>query len=174
MEKLINDSETFQKDRPLTITNLQRNEVLTEVAKDIKNWNLSQDSIEQIVADLDEVYTSGESGFEMAKELDDGYNTFGSYEVGSSLVELLESLDSLVNDKKRINIQEWVKAHNIKPNLKKGDKVKLKLAPFFSFEVGDEIYINYLKEDTAHYVVDKDPNRKGGTVLEYEKLERCI
>ena len=45
MEKLINDSETFQKDRPLTITNLQRNEVLTEVAEDILEWNLSIDSV---------------------------------------------------------------------------------------------------------------------------------
>ena len=172
--KLINDSEVFQKDRPLTITNEQRNEVLTEVAKDIINWQLSKSDLEQIIADLDEVYDSSSSGFEMAKELEDGYNTFGYYTINSQLVELLESLDRLANDKKRENIKDWVKAHNIKPTLKKGDKVKLKLAPFFSLNVGDEVYVNYLKEDTAHYVIDKDPNRNGGIVVEYEKLERCI
>lgn len=172
--KLINDNEVFQKDRPVTITKTQRNEVLTEVAEDILEWSLSKDSIETVISDLDEVYDSSSSGFEMAKELEDGYNTFGHYTVNSQLVELLESLDHLANDKKRENTKEWVKAHNIKPKLKKGEKVKLRLAPFFSLNVGDEVYINYLKEDTAHYVVDKDQNRKGGIVVEYEKLERCI
>ena len=172
--KLINDSDVFQKERPTTITNEQRMEVLKEVAVDIVNWQLCKSSLGQIIADLDEVYDSSSSGFEMAKELEEGFNIFGYYTVNSQLVELLENLDSLSDDKKRDNIKDWVKAHNIKPKFKKGDKVKLKLAPFFSLNVGDEVYINYIKEDTAHYVVDKDPNRKGGIVVEYEKLERCI
>ena len=174
MEKLIKDSETFQKERPLTITNEQRNEVLKEVANDIIQWQLSKSSLEQIIADLDEVYSGSESGFEMAKELEDGYHTFGHYEVNSQLVELLESIDSLVDDFKRKNIQEWVKAHNIKPKFKIGDGFVLKNSPSYGFNIGEKVFITMLNSENAYYCINKVENRNGGRVIVFEKLEQCV
>lgn len=173
MDKVENAS-AIKKQRPLRITKEQRTEILSEISKEIIRWQLSDSSLEQIISDLDKIYDGHSSGFEMARNLEDSFNTIGYYRVNSQLVELLEGLDYLSIDKKRQNIKDWVQAHNIQPKLKKGEKVKLKLAPFFAFNVGDEVYVNYLKEDTAHYVIDKDPNRKGGVVVDYEKLERCI
>lgn len=171
MEKLIDDSETFQKDRPLTITNEQRAVLLKELAESILKWGHSKDSIANIVADLDDVCGACDSGYEMAKELEDRYS---DYTINSNFIELLESWDSLVNDRQRENVRDWVSAHDIKPKFSAFQKLTLKKAPFFSFVVGDEVYINYLKTDTAEYVIDKDPKRKGGTVVSYEKLELCI
>ena len=174
MNKLISDSEVFQADRPLTITNQQRTDVLTEVAKNIIEWNLSKDSIETIVSDLDEVYSSGNSGFEMAKELDSSFNCSGSYDINSTLIESLEMLDVLVDDKNRLNTKEWVKAHGIKPKFKKGDEFTLKTSPFFNFEPGDKIFITIVNSEYAYYCINKDKNGNGGTVAYYEKLENCI
>ncbi len=36
---------------------------------------------------------------------------------------------------------------------------------------GDTVYVNGVDEERAVYIIDKDPNRKGGTVLEYERVE---
>ena len=174
MNKLINDCETFQKERPLTITNLQRNEVLTEVAEDILEWNLSKDSIETIISDLDEVYVTSNSGFEMAKELDSSFNCSGSYKIDSTLIELLESLDSLVDDKKRINTQEWVKAHNIKPKFKKGDGLILKSTVSYGFDAGEKVFITMLNSQNAYYCINKIENGNGGRVIIFEKLESCV
>ena len=174
MEKLINDCEVFQKDRPLTITNQQRKEVLTEVAEDILEWNLSKDSLETIIEDLDNVYDFGNSGFEMAKELEDSYDCSGSYDINSTLIELLESLDSLVDDKKRKNTSEWVKAHDIKPKFKKGDGFVLKKSPSYGFNVGEKVFITMINSERAYYCVNKIENGNGGRVVVFEKLENCI
>lgn len=171
--KLIHDTETFQKERPLTITNTQRTEILKNVAKSILEYSLSKDDIEIIIEDLDEVYNSSSTGFEMAKELEDGWAS-GDYTINSTLIELLESLDHLSLEKQRNNLKDWVKAHDIKPKLKQGQKIKLNQNLAFSFISGDEIYINRIKTDTAHYVVHKDPKYRGGIVVEYEKLEETL
>ncbi len=159
--------------RPIKITDEQKKEILTEVAENIIEWNISNDSIETIVDDLEGILDSNDTGFKMAKEIDESFGYAGNYKMNSTFVELLESIDSLKSDKKRINMQKWVKENNIKPKYKKGDKFTLKVSAF-RYSIGDLIYINYLKEDTAHYVVDKDPNRKGGTIVTYEDLERCV
>jgi len=174
MEKLIKDCDVFQKDRPLTITNQQRIEVLTEVAEDILEWNLSKDSIETIIEDLDNVYDSGNSGFEMAKELEDSYDCSGTYNINSNLIELLESLDSLVNHKKTENTREWVEAHNIKPKFKKGDGFILKSSPSYGFNIGDKIFITMINSQNAYYCINEAENGNGGRVVVFEKLESCV
>ena len=160
--------------RPIGITDEQKKEILTEVAENIIEWDISNDNIETIIEDLEGMLDSNDTGFEMAKKIDESFNYSGSYEMNSTFVELLESIDSLKRDKQCINIQKWVKENNIKPKHKKGDKFTLKASAFFRYSVGDVVYINSLKEDTANYVIDKDPNRKGGRIVKYEEFERCV
>lgn len=171
--KLINDCEVFQKERPNKITEKQKKKVFLETADEIIQWRLADSERDLIAEDLESIYDSCSTGFELAKELEDSWSLV-NYTFSSNLVEILETLSSSMDDEKRKNIKEWVKAHDIRPNLKKGQKVKLKLAPFFSFNVNDEVFINYFREETAQYVIDKDPNKKGGTLVDYEKLESCI
>ena len=173
MNKLINDSEVFQKERPTKITEKQKIKVFTEVAESILEWNLSKDSIETIVSDLYQLNLN-DTGFEMAKDLEDGWDMVGSYEIDSNFVEILESITSLINDENTKNVKEWVKAHSVKPNFKIGDEFTLKIAPFFSFSVGDKVYITMINSEKAYYCINKDKNGNGGTVVPFEKLERCI
>tara|TARA_R110000782_G_scaffold116533_1_gene206572 strand:+ start:8 stop:532 length:525 start_codon:yes stop_codon:yes gene_type:complete len=174
MEKLINDCELFQKERPTKITNKQRLEVLTEVAENVLEWGISKDSIATIISDLDNVSTSNDSGYEMAKELEDSFYCFGSYDINSNFIELLESIDSLIGDKKRENTSEWVKAHNIKPKFKKGDGFILKTSPSRGFDIGEKVFITMINSQNAYYCINKLENGNGGRVIVFEKLESCV
>lgn len=174
MNTLIKDNEVFQKERPTKITKKQRNDILSEVADDIISCNLSKNCKDVIIDDLDKIYDGFRSGYEMAKEIEDSFKCSGTYNITSTLIELLESLDSLSSAKLRENIKLWVKAHNIKPKLSKGQKVNVKFNPFLSKHIGEEVYINRIDLTTASYVVHKDPTHKGGWVVAYEKIEQNL
>jgi hypothetical protein len=174
MRKLINDSEVFQIERPIKITDKQRFEVLKEVAEDIIEYGISKDSIETIISDLDNVSNSNDSGYEMAKELENSFDCSGSYEIDSNFIELLESIDSSFDEKKRTNVKEWVKAHNIQPKFKKGDGFILKHSVSHGFNSGDKIFITMLNKENAYYCINKTENGNGGRVIVFEKLESCI
>ena len=174
MKKLINDCEVFQKERPTKITDKQRLEVLTEVAENILEWGISKDSIETIISDLDNVSMGNHSGYEMAKELEDSWDCSGSYHINSNFIELLESIDSLIGDKKKKNTNEWVKAHNIKPLFKKGDGFTLKKSPSRGFDIGEKVFITMLNSRYAYYCINKIENGNGGRVIVFEMLEACV
>jgi hypothetical protein len=170
----IKDSDVFQKERPTKITNNQRLEVLSEVAKNILELGMSEDNIETIISDLHNVSTSNNSGYEMAKEIEDSWDCSGSYNIDSNFIELLESIDSLMDDKKRKNTVEWVKAHNINPLFKIGDGFILKSSPSRGFEAEDKIFITKINAKQAYYCINKDENGNGGRCIVFEKLESSV
>ena len=174
MDKLISDSETFQVERPMTITNDQLLEVFNETAEEIRRWNAcsGSDSVEDIVADLDNAYMNGISGYEMAKSLED--DSSSSYDISSSFIEILESIDRLIDDKKRENVKQWINAHGIKPKLEVGAKLTLTKSPSFGYKTGEEVFITIVNLDRATYCINKEENGNGGRVISFEVLESCI
>lgn len=173
MEKLFSDTEVFQAERPTKITDEQFKKVYTSIAEEIIQCNLSTSNIETIISDL-ETLDKNCTGFEMATLLADGYCYEGTYETNSQLVEILESIDSEIDDFHRQNVKDWVKARNIKPTLEKGLKFEFISNIPYSLKANKEYYITTINKELAYYTVDEDKNRKGGRVLAFEKLENNI
>ncbi len=171
MERLFSDSEVFTKGRPNSITNEQKKQLIRSIADDIFSYDYSRSDIDEIEDDMDMIFPFNQTGFELAKELD-SYLANAEYDFNPDFIEFLEDLSLKVDDAKEENVKLWVKAHDIKPKLK--DKSKLRVNEGIigtRFREGDEIFINYHYLETAVYVVDKDPDRKGGTLIDYEKIE---
>ncbi len=95
------------------------NKIFDDVAKEILQWQLSKDSKDVIIKDLKSVYDGFTSAFSMAKELGSNYNCSGAYQLNSTFVELLESIESEVSIAITENVKTWVKAHSIELKLKK-------------------------------------------------------
>jgi hypothetical protein len=172
--KLVDDKDVFQKDRPKIATDKQMNKIFDGVAKEIIQWQLSKDSKDVIVKDLKSVYDGYTSAFTMAKELGSNYNCSGAYQLNSTFVELLESVESEVSSAIIENVKAWVKAHSIELKLKKGESFKLDSELNGSLKKGDTFHVIYLKEDTAEYVVNKNYLATGGYVIKAEILEKSI
>lgn len=170
METLFEDKDVFQKERPMVITADQEIEVLTSVANEIIECNLSSDSVETIVEDLKTTYKNNTS-FDIAKELDSSFQSSGSYTINSQLLELLENIDSLIDDKNRQNQKDWVKAHSLQPKLKKG--AELIVINLFSrqFKKGQIFFITGIYNETAQYILWEEKDHNGGYVVDFEKVE---
>lgn len=170
MEKLFKDSETFQKDRPTKATDVQIEKMYADLSDEIieRGWNENY-SKESIIADLKELNFSDEA-FEKAKTMDD----FGGYNMD---IDFIEWLDSLYWEKRNLvekNVKEWVKAHGIKPTHEKGTKLIINTTINIIMLAKSIVYINGYRLETACYLVDKDKDKNGGTVLSYEKVhEMC-
>ena len=171
MKKLFKDSETFQKERPLSITKSQELEVFSEVAEYIIEWNLSRNSKKQIAKDLQEYHISNSESIETANELRENCS---GYTYNSNLLEQIELIDILISEKKYENIKQWVEAHNIKPKYKIGDSFKLKKTVSYGYSNIDTIYITCIYEERASYAISLDKNKRGGTLVSYERLEECV
>ncbi len=165
MEKLFKDSETFQKDRPIKATDAQIKKMYSDLSDEIIERGWSDESKESIIADLIELNFS-DAAFEKAKTMDD----FGGYNME---VDFIEWLDDLYWEKRNAiekNVKEWVKAHGVKPTYEKGTKLIITTTINMHLLAKSIVYINGHKLDTACYLVDKDKNKNGGTVLSYEKV----
>ena len=171
MNKLFKDSETFQKERPLRITDTQELEVYNEVADEIIDWNLSTNSKKQIVKDLSDNYISNSDSIETANELRENCS---GYTFNSTFLEQIELIDCLISDKINENIKQWVEAHNIRPKYKIGDSFKLKKPLCYGDSNIDIVFITGIYKDRACYTISLDKNQKGGTLVTYERLEICI
>jgi len=171
MERLFSDSEVFKKERPNSITNEQKQRLISSIADDILSNDYSKSDRDEIEDDMEGIFPFNETGFELAKELD-SYSANADYDFTSDFIEFLEHLSFKVDDAKEENVKLWVKAHDIKPKLEDKSKLRVKESIIGTrFREGDEIFINYHYPETAVYVVDKDPDRKGGTLIAYEKIE---
>jgi len=171
MERLFSDSEVFKKGRPNTITNEQKKQLIRSIANDILSYDYSKSDIDEIEDDMDMIFPFNQTGFELAKELD-SYLANAEYDFTIDFIDFLGHLSFRVDDVKEENVKLWVKAHDIKPKFEDKSKLRVKDSMIGTrFREGDEIFINYHYPETAVYVVDKDPDKKGGTLIAYEKIE---
>jgi len=168
-QKLFNDSEVYQKERPKNITKEQEDDFYQDMAEQIIDNHWSKSPIENIIHDLSEVSIS-DSGYEIAKSLE-GYRMKGSYDIDSSFIEFLEGLDYEKRLILRNNVKDWVKAHNPKPKFKKGDKLLVVESIFYEMKKDSIIYITGNKEDEAVYYAHKNKDNNGGYILDYEEVE---
>ena len=125
MEKLFDDSETFQKERPTKITEQQENEVYSKLAKEIiKNGWCVDETEEDIIYDLKDL-SMNDTGFEMAKHLE-GYNMKCNYEIDTDFIYWLDDFEYRFRKVLEQNVRDWVKAINPKPLFEKGQKLIVK------------------------------------------------
>lgn len=161
---MFDDSETFQKERPTKLTEVQTESMYSNIADEIIN-DYRGSNKEGIIKDLKSVWFN-DSGFEIAKEMEDGY---GTYKFDGDLISFL---DDLGFEKRRIisaNVKEWVKAHDIKPTLKKGDIITMDRRTGLDTE--SNIYITGFRIEEGCYLVHNDIDRNGGVVLPYEAVK---
>lgn len=174
MKPLFPDSETVNKERPTKITEQQEIDFYEKQAKEIIENGWSTSNTDAIITDLKELYPFNDNGYEMAKKLDDGYCKIAFYNVDTSFCEWLEFLHTEYHQVLDKNIEVWRTAHNPQPKFVKGQKLIVDITLNHEKEKGCEIFITGFLEKTAHYLVDQDPERKGGTIIAYEIIEeRC-
>lgn len=164
---MFSDSETFTMERPTKLTEAQEEQFFKDMARKIIEDGHSRDDIEEIIEDLKKLSLS-DSGFEMAKELEDRYC---AYDIDSSFIEFLEGFGYGKGSRIKENVIAWVKAHDIKPKLKKGDKLKVNTCISFTYKPGNEIFITGIQPETANYTVWEDMDRNGGYLFAYEQIE---
>lgn len=169
MAKLFNESEMFVKERPKDLTDMQESKMYSEIAQEIIDEGYSDSDIVDIISDIKEI-SFNISGFEIAKSLDDDYKMEGSYKINGDFVDYLDDLSSKRQGYIEENVKAWVKAHNPINKFNKGDRLQINKALYFKLPDGI-IYINGVKKETAEYVVDRDKERKGGVILNFEEIE---
>jgi hypothetical protein len=170
MQTLFNDSEVFQKERPVKPTEQQLKKFYSEQAKEIIKQGFSDSDEEDIISDLESLYPFNDNGFEMAKDLERGN---GYYEIDTSFCEWLDCLDSDFRQLNTDNVKAWVKAHNPQPKFNDGQKLLIVENLCHGMKKDMIVYVNYKREEEAVYIVDTDPTKRGGTILDYERVEKC-
>lgn len=172
MQTLFNDAEVFQKERPTKLTEKQEADFYSEQAKDLIKQGFSTDDEEDIIEDLKKLYPFHDNGFEMAKELDD-YGANASYDIDTNFCEWLDCLYSNYDNIMTKNVKDWVKAHNPQPKFEKGTKLLIVETLCHKMGKGLEVYVNGGRPEEAVYWISEDPKKNGGTVLAYERVEKC-
>ena len=172
MSTLFNDAEVFQKERPTQLTQKQKDDFYSEQAKDLKAQGFSTDDEEDIIEDLKKLYPFNDNGFEMAKELD-GYGCQATYDIDTNFCEWLDFLHHQYSQIETKNVKDWVKAHNVQPKFNDGQKLLIVEKICRGMEKDMIVYANYKREEEALYVVDADNTKRGGTLLSYERVEKC-
>lgn len=168
MEKLFDDTLFVQKERPTKITEQQEEKMYLDLAKDCIKQQFSSDDEETIAEDLKEL-SFCDSGYEKAKDLESNGNA--SYEIDGEFIDWLDCIDYKRSEILSENVKLWVKAHNPQRKFEKGTKLKIITTLNREKLAGEIVYITGIIEAEANYLVDKDENRKGGTVIPYEKVE---
>lgn len=174
MEKLFDDTLFVQKERPTKITSQQDQQMFLELAKECIENGYSGDDEQTIAEDLKEL-SMNDSGFEMAKDLDDEGSA--SYEMIGDFIDWLDGISYKRSSILKENVKLWVKAHKPQPLYEKG--VKLKIVESLSYTPSLRkdclVYVTGMNTEEAYYTISEDENKKGGYVLPYEKVEQnCI
>jgi ribosomal protein L14 len=172
MQKLFSDTETFTKERPTKITESQKENLFKEIAQEIIDNDWSPDVIDSIKEDISDLFPFYDNGYEMAKRLE-GFSSKAHYNIDTEFIEFLDGISYKTYTLLEDNVKQWVKAHNPQPKLRQGQKLIITKQLNHQKKDGEIIYINGINTETACYYVDKDPNRKGGTVIAFEKVEIC-
>jgi len=169
MEKLFDDSLLFQKERPTKITAQQEEKMYVDFAKEIIENQYSEYDEESIIEDLKEL-SWHDSGFEKAKKLEDGC---ASYEFTGDFIDWLDNMACERDYILKENVKMWVKAHNPQPKLEKGDQLKINesLSRTPDLKKDSVVYITGINMEQAYYTISSDPDKNGGYVLDFEKVE---
>jgi len=171
-QKLFSDSEVFQKERPTKLTDKQVDDFYLERAKDLIENGYSKDYVEDIIEDLKELYPFRDNGFEMANELK-SYKMKACYEIDTQFCEWLDCLSFEYDQILTKNVIDWVKAHNPQPKFEKGTKLLITEHLCYGKPKGAIVYVTGGRKEEACYWIDENPNKDGGTVIEYELVEKC-
>lgn len=169
---LFEPHEYFQKERPTMPSENQLAQFYSKMAKEIIEEGFSSSDEDDIIEDLKGLSPFNGNGFEMAKELD-GYCKNASYDCNTSFCEWLDELSYELYKISQENTKLWVKANNPQPKFEVGDKLLIREFLCYGFGKDKIVYINTIHESEAYYCVDADKNKKGGTVLVYERVEKC-
>ena len=175
MEALFQDSEVFVRERPTQPTEKQLAEFYKKTAQEIIDSGWSSSKILRIIFDLEDLAPFFDSGYELAKKLE-GLTSIGSYKIDMEFLDFLDNLHSDYRELLTENIKQWVKAIQPMPQWAVGDKLKIVTNNIYrvsSFSEGDEVFITSIDDKEARYVVDKDKDMRGGTMIAFEKLEEC-
>ena len=166
---IFNEKDTFQKERPKGITDLQRQNLIKKLAGEIIDNGWSDSKIEVIITDLDSLSAWG-AGFKLAKELDSNAPAC-RYRIDADFIEWLDDFGIGFTEIKFQNLKAWVSAHNVKPKFAKGQKLKIKnKIPFFS-GFFDTIYINSIDRKHALYYVGAALGNYLNAAYDFEDIE---
>lgn len=173
MKALFQDSEVFVRERPTKPTEKQTEDFYRETAQEIIECGWSNSKIERIIIDLEDLSPFFDSGYELAKKLE-GLGMNGSYKVDMEFLDFLDGLHSDYSELLSENIKQWVNAIKPMPERKVGDKIKLTYPIFRTpdYSEGQEFFITGIDEKEARYVIHKEKDSTGGTLIPYEKLEQ--
>lgn len=168
-EKLFDDNEFVQENRPEKITEKQESAFYQEKAEECIELNYTSDDVESVIEDLKSL-RHGEDGFQKAKQLEE--DGICGYEFNGDFINWLDWLDSEKHDILRENVKLWVIAKKPQRKFEKGDKLTV-IEPFSRlYKKGDIIFITGVRETEAIYTVDALKEKQGGYLFEYEKVEK--
>lgn len=171
MEKLFDDTLFVKNERPRELTEQQKKKFVEDVAHQIIKYKYSSDDHDMIVEDLDDIdLFLGNSGFELAKELDSSGDCEYTFE--GDFIDFLDRIRFDIRSAVNENVKLWVKAYNPQPKLEKG--TKLTITGFLNPKLKKDVvvFITGFREEEAIYLVSEDKNNQGGTLIAYEKLEQ--
>jgi len=171
-QKLFSDSEVFQKERPKGLTQQQEDTFYLEQARDLIKNGYSEDEEEDVAEDLRYLYPFNDNGFEMAQSLE-GTNRKAYYDIDTQFCEWLDCLHFAYSKIERKNVLDWVAAHNPQPKFETGTKFLIVENLNHKLKKDMIVYINGGRPEEAVYWINVDPNVYGGTVIAYEKVEKC-
>jgi hypothetical protein len=167
-EKLFDDTEFVQENRPKKITEQQELAFYQEKAEECIELNYTSNDVESVIEDLKSL-RYGEDGFQKAKQLN--HEGICDYEFSGDFIDWLGWLDSDKHDILRENVKLWVEAKKPQRKFEKGDKLTV-IEPFSRlYKKGDIIFITGVRETEAIYTVDALKERQGGYLFEYEEIE---
>ena len=170
MEKLFSDSETFTNERPTKITAAQEQEFYKEIAEEIIDNNWSESDVEDIAEDISNL-SLHENGYELAKDLENGSRNNAYYDIDVEFCEFLDNISWKKSDILRKNVKDWVAAHNPQPKFAEGQKLIVEIDLNREKKKGAIVFVNGFNEKEAYYLIDENPEFKGGTIITYEKVE---
>lgn len=169
MERLFDENVGIVNIRPAEITKQQREQLFLKLADEvIENQYCKNGDIETIAYDLGKL-TPNDSGFEKAKQLED--DSFLTYAFEGDFIDFLDGIDAEIHCVLNENVKLWVKAYDIKPKLEIAQKLLILSNLNRLQKANDIVYVNGIQEQTANYIIDIDPNRKGGIVIPFEVVE---
>lgn len=175
MNKLFEDTEGMVNIRPKEMSKKQKANLLNEIALEIVKEGYTTDNDSEMVLDIleelfEDDYRWGESGFELAKEIEN-IGSFVDFEFNGDFIDYLDSLEHKRYNVIDNNVRLWIKAFDIKPKYAQGQKMEKGKALSRFRELPKVFYITRIKEENGYYWAHEDKERNGGWNIPFEDLE---
>lgn len=154
-QAMFDDSQTFTKKRPGKLTEEQEYDFFYRLAQEVSKNGWSDMEVDDIAKDLQELSTS-DSGFEMAKTLDNTTNC--DYDFKGDFIDWLDNIHYRLKKAIEENVKKWVQDNNIKPKWEVRTKLLIKqtLSTNYMLSKNTVIFITSINEELAQYRVDTD------------------